>query len=464
MRLYPSLFFVLSLVLLIAPLCHSAGHDDLNLMIEKGKASIEQGDYQAGIAVLETVLARDPDHPEALSKLLEAYDAYSHQLIEGGRFDQAKTYIDKMNAMVQKNDSDTIPQFTTTESKIQSRVEREKISAKAFLSDPHSKQATTIVTLSAGRERYNEAVKHYQKNEFQLAEQLLLESIEFDQTNPNAYELLGELASLKQDLKKAKEYYQKAFGLNPDPRLREKLERLSREEEIDKNYQQYSDEHFIIRYQRDREFEGSAIREYLRAAYRDISQSFGFYPKNKIPVLFYEREEFEALYGKLPHWLAAMYDGKIRLPVYTGGRTETDLKAFIYHELTHAFALNLSEMKCPNWLNEGLAQYFENQVRPIQMRGLELAVQNKSLISTDELLFKEFYKVPSHDTVTLYYLEVFSLTTEMINRFGMYKMKVLLAELGRGQSVFEAFEKVFGRSFKDFSGEWQRDLERRYSK
>ncbi|MBI4394976.1 MAG: hypothetical protein HY583_02150, partial [Candidatus Omnitrophica bacterium] len=211
-----------------------------------------------------------------------------------------------------------------------------------------------------------------------------------------------------------------------------------------------------------REFEGSTIREYLREAYRTISQSFGFYPRNKIPVLFYDRDEFETLYGKLPHWLAAMYDGKIRLPVYTGDRTPADLKAFIYHELAHAFVLSLSEMKCPVWLNEGMAQYFENQVRPIQMRGLELAVQNQSLIHMDELLFKEFYKVPSHDMVTLYYLEVFSLTAEMINRFGMYKMKLLLAELGKGKPLFEAFEKVFGRTFKDFSGDWQRDLERRY--
>lgn len=462
MKFFPGFFLALALLFFIEAPCYSTEQDDLSPIVEKGKALIAQGSYPAGIAVLETVLAKDPNHPEALSELLEAYDAYSRQLIKGGRFDQAKTYVDKMNDLMQKMDSVPLPQFTTTELKIQSRVKREEANTKSFLLDPDSKEASTVVTLNAGRERYNEAVKHYQKNEFQLAEQLLLESLELDPTNPYAYELLGELASLKQDLRRAEEYYQKAFKLNPDSRLREKLERLSREQEIDKKYQQYSDEHFIIRYQRDREFEGSTIREYLREAYRTISQSFGFYPRNKIPVLFYDRDEFETLYGKLPHWLAAMYDGKIRLPVYTGDRTPADLKAFIYHELAHAFVLSLSEMKCPVWLNEGMAQYFENQVRPIQMRGLELAVQNQSLIHMDELLFKEFYKVPSHDMVTLYYLEVFSLTAEMINRFGMYKMKLLLAELGKGKPLFEAFEKVFGRTFKDFSGDWQRDLERRY--
>ena len=349
-------------------------------------------------------------------------------------------------------------------------------SAKAFLLDSEQGEVTDIVSLNMGRELYNEAIQSFTKHQYEVAEDLLKQSVALDATNPYAFELLGEIANLNHELDEAESYYKKAFSLNPDSKLRGKYEKLIREKGIDKEQQQYSDEHFIIRYRRTEGLEGSKIREHLRSAYRVISQDFGHYPRYKVPVLLYDREEYQQLMGSVPHWSGALYDGKIRLPVYQGAlpkssgasqpalglATEADLKKFIYHELTHAFVLDLSRMKCPVWLNEGLAQYEENKIQSIDLKPLAEAVRTNSLVSPEDLLFKDVSKSASQEEAILFYLESYSLVSHLLERNRFYNVKQLLIELGKGTSFPDAFEKVFGRTFKDFASSWFEDLKRQY--
>ena len=437
----------------------------MNTLIEKGDLLVQQEAYPAGIAVLETVLKKDPKNVRALNILLTACDAYSQKLMSQNHFDQAQVYLKKMKDTMSKIDQIPPREFSSGELQNQSRVKREMASAKSFLLDPDPARQIDIVTLNAGRELYNEAVGYFNKHQYEVAENMLKESVGQDPTNPYAYELLGEIANLNHDLVTAENYYKKAFSLNPNLKLREKYEKLVREKDIDKEHQQYSDEHFIIRYKQSENLEGSKIRDFLRDAYRAISQDFGYYPKYKVPVVLYDRSEYESLMGSVPHWSGALYDGKIRLPVYGSvaiPTREQDLKKLIHHELTHAFILDLSRMKCPVWLNEGLAQYEENKIMPIPLDLLVKAVRTKTLIAMDELIYEDVAKISSQDKAVLFYLESFSFATYLIDRSRLYNMKQLLAELGKSTPFLEAFEKAFGRSFKDFSGEWQRDLERRY--
>ncbi|MBI4357766.1 MAG: hypothetical protein HY584_00565 [Candidatus Omnitrophica bacterium] len=467
-------FILLPAVLLLGFFCSLtlAEQSHLEGLIEKGELLIDQGSYPAGIAILETVLTKDPKNAKALTSLMSACDAYSQKLISESRFDQAQTYLKKMEQATQRIEALPAREFSSTDLKVQSRIKREMVSAKAFLLETKQGETTDIVSLNTGRALYNEAVQSFTKRQFEEAEELLNQSVALDPTNPYAFELLGEIANLNHELDKAESYYKKAFSLNPDPKLREKYEKLIRERGIDKEQQRYSDEHFIIRYRREESFEGSEIREHLRNAYRAVSQDFGHYPKYKIPVLLYGREEYERLMGSVPHWSGAVYDGKIRLPVYqkvsgagqapSGFTTGTDLKKFIFHELTHAFVLDLSRMKCPVWLNEGLAQYQENKIQPIDLKALAEAVRTNSLISPEDLLFKDVSKSTSHEEALLFYLESYSLASYLIERNRFYNVKQLLMELGKGTSFPNAFEQVFGRTFTDFASGWLTDLRARY--
>ncbi len=454
-------------VLFLSPLVFA---DDLKLtsLIEKGTTLIKQGSYPAGIAILETVLTKDPDNTEVLSSLLTGYDSYSQKLMVENNFALAQNYVQKMNDVTQKIESLPAHEFPGDDLKSQSRIKREMTRARAFLLNPEE-QGSDLVSLNAGREYYNEAVQYFNQRQYDAAENLLKQSIELDQSNSYAYELLGEIANLNQQLDQAERYYKQAFLINSNPALRAKYEKLMREKTIDKGQQQYEDEHFIIRYRRDESIEGSEIREYLREAYRTISQELGHYPNYKIPVILYDRDEYQKLMGSVPHWSGALFDGKIRIPVYLSSSKNfqnvydtPELKKLIYHELTHAFILDLSQTKCPIWLNEGLAQYNENKIKPIDLALFAKAVKSKSLLSTDELMYQDISKVTSQEKAMLYYLESFSLVSYILQQRRMYQMKQFLIELGRGTAFLEAFEKSFGRTFKDISANWQQEVDKLY--
>ena len=459
-------FKTCSLFLFLALLFHPAlfsAPDELSTLIQKGELLIEQKSYPAGIAVLEAILEKDPKNAHVLNVLLSAYDAYTRQLVAQNHFSQAETYLEKMDEVAKKLEAAPEPnENRATKSHVQSRMNREMASAKGFLLSSNLKAGNDLIKLNQGREQYNQAVDYFKKRQYDIAEDLLKESTVLDPSNPFAFELLGEIANMNHRLDEAEQYYKKAFSLSPDPRFREKYEKLLREKKIDTSQQQYEDEHFIIRYRRNENLEGSKIRDFLREAYRTVSQDFAYYPRYKIPVILYDRAEYEKLIGSVPHWSGAVYDGKIRLPVYQGTITEQELRKFIHHELTHAFILDLSQLKCPVWLNEGLAQYEENKIQPVNLQPLADAARHRTLMSIEELTYKEVSKVNSQNEALLFYLESYSFTSYILERSRFYNMKQFLIELGKGKPFMEAFEKAFGRSFHDFSAEWKRQLEAQF--
>ena len=460
-------FLILSGLVFLSFACSASSKENLDSLVEKGKVLVQNGTYDAGIAVLETVLAKDPQNAKALSALLSAYEGYVRKLSAAGRLEQAQTMVTKMESTLQKMNSVPDSEFSADELESNSRLRRETAEAKLFLASQNTstKNAETVVRLNSGRQKFNEAVKHFEKREYELAEELLKESIEVDPKNPYAYELLADIANLNHRLDDAEGYYKQAFSLNPDARIRSKLEKLIREKKLDQTQQLYSDEHFIIRYQRNEKFEGSEIRQFLRDAYRDISQEMGFYPHYKIPVTLYNRTEYETLMGSVPHWSGALYDGKIRLPVYAEGTTSQELKKLIFHELTHAFVLDISKMQCPVWLNEGLAQYQENKIIPIALDALlSQSIRNGIFISPSELLIDAPEGAQDQAMAAVFYLESFSMTSELLARYDWHRMKQLLIELGNGAKFEEAFEKTYARSFSDFGSEWKTAVLKRYGK
>jgi tetratricopeptide (TPR) repeat protein len=443
--------------------------EELGAMTQKGEALIERGQYDAGIAVLETVWGRDPMNTRAFSGLLSGYDFYSKKLIKEGRFEQARVYLKKMQSLLEK--MDTIPMRELPgggDEKMNSRVKREIASAKVYLADPQNAAVTDdgaeLVSLNSGREMYNEAVQHFNKREYELAEDLLKDSIKFDSQNPYAYELLGDIASLNQRLPEAENYYQKAFSLNSNKRFKDKYEKLIKEKKIDSGKDQYTDEHFIIRYERGGTFEGAEIRQFLRDAYRAISQEFGYYPKYQIPVILLDRTEYQVFTDTAPQWSGALYDGKMRIPIYPISQDKNNLKRLIYHELTHAFVTDLSQGVCPVWLQEGLAQYEENKIQPLYLKTLNDAIKTNSLIDKEELMTTDVSSYHDKLKAHLFYLQSYSIVSYMLTRHRIHQVKQLLIALGKKMPFPDAFEKSFSLDFNTFWNNWQKSVMGSYSK
>ena len=92
----------------------------------------------------------------------------------------------------------------------------------------------------------------------------------------------------------------------------------------------------------------------LEVAYDSISNLFGFMPENKISVVLYEAKNYQGV-GERPDWVAAVFDGKLRVPVNMMAYREV-YRPVLFHELTHAFVRAMTRAQVPLWMNEGIAQ------------------------------------------------------------------------------------------------------------
>ncbi|MDD5226451.1 MAG: peptidase MA family metallohydrolase [Candidatus Omnitrophica bacterium] len=328
---------------------------------------------------------------------------------------------------------------------------RQKIEIERFYAGKGGNAPMTPMAI----ELYNDAVKFFEKNEFELAREALKESLSLEPRNALALELLGEIENLQQNFKMAENYYKQSYLVSPSTRLRQKIEKIQKENLVEKDLDTYDEEHFIIKYRKGEQgYEGYWLKNLLRDAYRQISQDFGAYFNHKTTVLFYSGNEFHDVTGQ-SLWVGGLYDGKIRLPAYRQGFRELDLRAAAVHEMTHAFVASLSGMRAPPWIHEGLAEYEQNKIQPVNTTVFNAAIRTKTLMPMSRLL-SETLRIEKMDPleVALFYQEVFELVRYMVERFQMYRMKEILLKFKEGKPAEQAIEEVLGMSTSQLEYEW----------
>ena len=307
-------------------------------------------------------------------------------------------------------------------------------------------------------EFYNQAVQFYEKGEYELAREALDESLQLEARNPLAWELLGEIENLGQNFDKAGECYRKSYLMSPSPRVKAKLEKLTKEQAVEGRLDTYDEEHFIIKYRRDDpKYEGYTLQGILRDSYRAVSQDLGFYINNKIVVLFYGGDEFRSITNQ-PHFVGGLYDGKIRLPAYQKGINDLTLRVAVRHEMTHAFVSYLSSLRAPAWIQEGLAEYEGSKVRPVDLAMLRIAAKANKLIPVDRFLIQDINTQKNPEELMIFYQQAFNFTAFLVERFGMYRIKEILQEFRKGSDSFAAIEQVLSVSPKRLESEWLETL------
>ena len=143
-----------------------------------------------------------------------------------------------------------------------------------FLRDPY--QATMPQTPIA-IELYNQAVEHFERQDYELARQVLNDSITYDARNPFAYELLADIDYLENHLEEAHQGYRKAYVLRPNDPLKKKIIKISRERRAEEKLETDEQEKFILKYDGTLgEDEGAKLREILEDTYLTLSRDFGY--------------------------------------------------------------------------------------------------------------------------------------------------------------------------------------------
>jgi tetratricopeptide (TPR) repeat protein len=198
-------------------------------------------------------------------------------------------------------------------------------------------------------------------------------------------------------------------------------------------------------------FEGPAddvmarrVVDVLEEAYFRVGAQLMTYPSRTVTVLLYTQQQFQDI-TRSPGWAAAVYDGRIKLPVRGAMNLGAELQRVAEHEYVHAAISTIAGPNVPTWIHEGLAMTLESG-------GGDWA--DEVLIQTStrpplSLLSKGFLGMSPEQATIAYAQSVFAVE-KMVTLRGMPAVVSLLRSLGRGEPFESAFQQSIFMRFEDF--------------
>lgn len=318
---------------------------------------------------------------------------------------------------------------------------------RAFAINPGYAELYRIVARSAIREhRYAEAID--------LERQAL-------KIKPDFYEAMASvgLGYLRLGLEKqGLEWLDKAYrGDAYNVRTVNTLNLFERT--IPKEYVFHETENFRIRYHSQ---ERPALARYLEPtlerAFADMVKRYGFTPKTPVIVeLYSDKVDYAVRAAGLPD-IAAL--GVCFGPVIAAMSPATgDLNwgMVLWHELSHVFAIQLSNSRVPRWFTEGLSEYETLLARPEWRRENDAdvygALMNGTLPSIADLN-SEFMQPDSSAVVVAYFLS--AVAVEWIARTrGFDKIVLALKLYGDGKETPEVLKQITGKTVVELDREFR---------
>ena len=182
----------------------------------------------------------------------------------------------------------------------------------------------------------------------------------------------------------------------------------------------------------------------------ELTHLFGSAPSPSIAIELMDEDQFYRESGA-PMWTNAMYfEGKIMIPVsepVDGEQVENILRS-IRHEFTHAYVNAAAAGKCPGWIDEGLAQWFEGPVNPLLQ---EILASHMRSAEPVPMIYLQggFTKLDSRIVGPAYGQSLFAVNS-LIKTFGTDSIGRYLRHLREGISESDAFLQSFALKSGDF--------------
>lgn len=231
-----------------------------------------------------------------------------------------------------------------------------------------------------------------------------------------------------------------SLELRPDAQIQALLAKAQREASVEADFSQRESSHFTLRYegkQTSESLRGQLITV-LEADYDDLVRELGVSPRS-IPVVLYTDQAFFDV-TQAPTWTGAVNDGKLRIPVQGLSSVTPELARVLKHELAHSFINQLSGGRCPQWLNEGVAQAMEP--RSISSNGRRLAelfrTQHEIPYNMLEGSFMRFSGIEAN----LAYDESLAAVQYINDTYDMSDVQRILERIGQGSSSEAALRSI----------------------
>lgn len=203
------------------------------------------------------------------------------------------------------------------------------------------------------------------------------------------------------------------------------------------------------------------------AAYAEFVDRYGFTPPEPILIeIFDEHDDFAVRTLGLPGLagaLGACFGRVVTLDSPTAREAGTfSWHATLWHELAHVFSLQLSGMKVPRWLTEGISGYEEYRRMPGW--GRELTLEYARLVSQGRHFgvkgLPDAFKRP--ETLALAYFEASLVVEHLVDVNGEAGLRSLLRAYADGATDLDAFERAFGQTADQVDASFQQFVQARY--
>jgi len=251
-----------------------------------------------------------------------------------------------------------------------------------------------------------------------------------------------------------------SLELRPDAQIKSLLEKAEREASTEADFSQRESSHFTLRY------EGKQTSDSLRAQliglleadYDDLVRQLGVAPRSSIPVVLYTDQAFFDV-TQAPSWTGAVNDGKLRIPVQGLNSVTPELAHVLKHELTHSFVNQISAGRCPQWLNEGIAQAMEPKSVSAGRRLSELFhAQHEIPFNELEGSFMRFSGMEAN----LAYDESLAAVQYINDNYGISDLQRILQQLGQGSSTEAALRSTIHTDYAHLDEEVGQYLTAKY--
>jgi tetratricopeptide (TPR) repeat protein len=278
--------------------------------------------------------------------------------------------------------------------------------------------------------------------------------------SPDALAVLGYAQFAGDRNRDAIETWKRSLALRPDAQIQALLAKAERESTAEANFSERESGHFTLRYEGKQNSDELAkqIINVLEDDYSDLVRQLGVAPRASIPVILYTEQAFFDV-TQAPTWTGAINDGKLRIPVQGVTSVNTELAHVLKHELTHSFVNQLSGGRCPQWLNEGIAQFMEPRTLS---GGRNLSalfhVQHEIPFNNLEGSFMRF----SGTEANLAYAESLAAVEYIADTYGVSDLERILERMGQGSSSEAALRSTIHSGYDQFGDDVGKYLTGKY--
>ncbi len=258
--------------------------------------------------------------------------------------------------------------------------------------------------------------------------------------------------------------WKRSLALRPSENVQKYLDRAQRELAAESDFSESETGHFSIRYEGATTSEAlrRQIQDSLESDYGDLVRDLGISPRQNIPVSLYTNQAFFDV-TQAPAWIGALNDGKLRIPIQGLVSVTPELGRVLKHELAHSFINQVSRGRCPQWLNEGIAQLVEpKQLGAVRGRHLAELYQGGhqiplSSLETSFLSYSPFEALLAYD-------ESLAAAEYIRDTYGISELRTILERLGDGASSESALRMTIHSGYADLEEQVGRHLYLKYGK